>query len=648
MLPAAATTSALAAENQRLRDENARLRALLAHDDGASPHAEVKPEVAWSASHQALLSKLPAGIVYVDEQQRLHFNRHVEAIIGYTAEQIPTLEAWFATLYPGQSAAVQAIYRGDRELGFPHPTTVPVHCADGVTRHVRFQGYYDVGAEYWLLTDITDEVAAQTALAQSEGFLRSIYEGTDVATWVMDVDPDGTIHFVANNAAFERLTGFSEAYIAGRTPDELAPRIPREAVEQIKANYQRCLDTRAFTTYEECVPIDGEDHWWVTSLTPLFEDGRIWRIIGSTTNIDAQKQVELQLREAQVFSERIIEASPDLTYVLDLETMENVFVSSQVKELLGLSDEEVGAPVKPEIHPEDVPKVMAHLAQAADATDDQVRELEYRARHSDGTWRWFVDRSVPFQRTAAGRVKTVLGTVADMTERKAHEQALERMNAELKQFAYVTSHDLSEPLRTIRSFLDLFKRHYGEHVDERSAEYLRFVHESAARMEQLLKDLLAYSRATNGELQPTEVHLDLEVQRIERVLAKSIAESGATITTTNLPVVAGDRSTLSVLLQNLISNAIKFRGAAPPEIAISAVANTAGWIIKVQDNGIGFDPKHAGRIFKVFQRLHTRDTYPGTGIGLAICQRIVERHGGRITATGTPGKGATFTFTLAR
>jgi len=489
-------------------------------------------------------------------------------------------------------------------------------------------------------------VGGLAAVAQREGFLRSIYEGTDVATWVMDVAPDGTIRYVANNAAFERFTGLSEAYFAGRTPDELVPRIPAEAVAQIKANYQRCLDTRALTTYEECVPIDGEDHWWVTSLTPLFEEGRIWRIIGSTLNIDAQKQVELQLREAQVFSERIIEASPDLTYVLDLETMENVFISSQVKDLLGLDNREEA--VRPEIHPDDLPNVRAHLALARIAADDHIREIEYRARHSDGTWRWLVDRSLPFQRAATGAVKTIIGTVGDMTERKAYEQALERMNAELKQFAYVTSHDLSEPLRTIRSFLDLFKRHYGEHVDERSAEYLRFVHESAARMEQLLKDLLAYSRATNGELQPTEVHLELEVRRIERVLAKSIGESGATIITTDLPVVQGDRSTLSVLLQNLISNAIKFRRDVPPEIVISAAASTTGWIIEVQDNGIGLDPKHADRIFKVFQRLHTREAYPGTGIGLAICQRIVERHGGRITATGTPGQGATFTFTLAR
>jgi len=227
-----------------------------------------------------------------------------------------------------------------------------------------------------------------------------------------------------------------------------------------------------------------------------------------------------------------------------------------------------------------------------------------------------------------------------------HAEELARSNAELEQFAYVASHDLQEPLRMVASFTQLLGKRYKGRLDADADEFIGYAVDGATRMQQLINDLLAYSRVgTRGkEFAPTsgEVVLDRALQN----LTLAIEDSGAVVTHDPLPTVLGDEGQLVQLFQNLIGNAVKFRGTEAPHVHVSAEVRAGEAVFSVRDNGIGIDPQFADRIFLIFERLHQQEQYPGTGIGLAICKKIVQRHGGRIEVESQPGRGTTFRFTM--
>jgi signal transduction histidine kinase len=242
---------------------------------------------------------------------------------------------------------------------------------------------------------------------------------------------------------------------------------------------------------------------------------------------------------------------------------------------------------------------------------------------------------------------------SDVTERKRAEEKLrltwadlERSNKELEQFAYIASHDLQEPLRMVSSYTQLLARRYRGRLDADADEFIAFAVDGANRMQSLINDLLAYSRVgTRGRgFEPTDCAAALD-QALANLKA-AVEESGAVVTHDPLPTVMADGSQMVQLLQNLIGNAVKFHGQNPARVHLSAVQKGNEWVFRVRDDGIGIDPKYAERIFNVFERLHTREEYPGTGIGLAICKKIVERHAGRIWVESQLGKGATFHFTI--
>ena len=244
------------------------------------------------------------------------------------------------------------------------------------------------------------------------------------------------------------------------------------------------------------------------------------------------------------------------------------------------------------------------------------------------------------------RLNTLLVRRNQSKRLRHYVSELEKSNERLEQFAYAASHDLQEPLRMVTSYLRLLEDRYDDALDEDAEEFLEFAVDGADRMREMIDGLLEYSRVeTRGDPFET-VDLDAALDAVLADLQIQIEESGAEITAADLPRVEGDASQVRQVLQNLLSNAITYCGDEPPRIDVGAERRGREWVISVRDEGIGIDPDHQDRVFTVFDRLHSRDEYEGTGIGLALCQRIVERHGGEIWVDSAPGEGSTFSFTL--
>jgi PAS domain S-box-containing protein len=402
--------------------------------------------------------------------------------------------------------------------------------------------------------------------------------------------------------------------------------------------------------------IQGDDELVALART---SDQMTARLQASHTSIDnlqaeiiERKKMEGELRQSEM-KFRIV---ADNTY--DWEHWKSgdghyIYVSPSCKRITGYGPEEFLADanlMKDIIFPEDAVIYETHIKD--DVARRHSGEIEYRIRTKDGAIRWIGHVCQPVFDNKGDNMG-VRGSNRDITERKRAEQALnktltdlERSNKELEQFAYIASHDLQEPLRTISSYVQLIAKRYKGRLDQDADDFISFAVEGALRMQKMISDLLEYSRVGTRAKPPALVGLDDILNEALANLQVKIENAGATITHGPLPVVKADASQLLMLFQNLIENAMKFCGVKPPEIHIAAEKHGDESIISVRDNGIGFEQQYADKIFEIFKRLHGQAKYPGSGIGLAICRRIVERHGGRIWAESSPGEGAIFYFTL--
>ncbi|MEQ1503669.1 MAG: ATP-binding protein [Myxococcota bacterium] len=349
----------------------------------------------------------------------------------------------------------------------------------------------------------------------------------------------------------------------------------------------------------------------------------------------------------------LMDAAPDGMLICDASGVILV-ANAQAEKMLGYdAGELVGKPIETLTPPSLRDQHVRHRTQYA--ARPQTRRMgigmELVAVRKDGSE---IPAEVSLRPLDTAEGAFVVSAFRDVTERRQSEEllrhqasALARSNEALQQFAYVASHDLQEPLRMVSSYLQLLERRYGDQLDADAKDFIGFAVDGAKRMQALINDLLAYSRVGRTEAPHVKVDLGEVVRRVLEDLAVAVRESGAVVHVDRLPMVVGDAPLLGQVFQNLVANALKFqRPGVPPEVWIEARRDDAGWTIAVRDAGIGLEPKYADRIFQIFQRLHTRAEYPGTGIGLAIVKRIVEEHGGVVRVESVPGAGATFSFTL--
>ena len=376
------------------------------------------------------------------------------------------------------------------------------------------------------------------------------------------------------------------------------------------------------------------------------------------TQVD-QMEAEVLVRalELQVTNRELRRLAAIVEYADDAiltKTVAGVVTSwnAGAERLYGYTEHEIlGQPVSvlvPPGHGDEEPAMLHKIAAARKAVRCDIIRIR-----KDAT---LVDVSLALSPIfdAAGEVIEVAAIARDMTERKRTENSLversrqlETSNRELEQYAYVASHDLQEPLRKMASFCQLLARRYQGQLDEQADQYIAYVVDGARRMQEMINDLLAFSRLGRSPEAMAEVDCNQVVERARIDLAAAIEEGGASITVTGtLPTVRGEWARLVQLFENLIGNGIKFHGKEPPRIEISAAPDGTGWRFAIADNGIGIEPQYADRIFALFRRLHSQAEYPGTGIGLAVCKKIVEGYGGTLGFDSRPDEGTTFYWTM--
>jgi PAS domain S-box-containing protein len=498
------------------------------------------------------------------------------------------------------------------------------------------------------ITDVTEQTNAATRLKESEARFRRTFElaGSGMAHIGMDR------RFIRVNRRLCDILGYREEEmlkLTGRQishPDDLD--IINEQRPALHAG-----EISAVRLEKRYLRKDGAVVWVKFSMTVERDaDGKPLYEIAVYDDVTVQRDTEARLKESEARFRQTFElAASGICHVVDGRF---VRVNRSLCEILGYRQTELlGRHVKDVSHPEDRDVTDADRARIRAGELDQAR-FEKRYLRRDGSVVW-CDLAIALVRDVFGMPLYEIAVFDDITERKKSEAALQaaheelkRSNAELEQFAYVASHDLQEPLRMVASYTQLLGRRYQAKLDQDAREFMSYIVDGATRMKQLIEDLLAYSRVGTKGQEFKPVALEAPLRRALFNLRAGIEEAGAAVTYDPLPTVHGDEVQLGQLLQNLVGNALKFRSDSVPRIHLAVMETPGEFQIEVRDNGIGIEPQYFERIFMVFQRLHNKGEYPGTGIGLAICKKVVERHGGRIWVESRAGDGSSFYFTLPK
>ena len=441
------------------------------------------------------------------------------------------------------------------------------------------------------------------------------------------------------NDAFEEFTGLKREEIINKGVKEVLP----DDADNLVSIFGPVGLTGEKIEVEVPIPTLGRIYN-VSAYSPSHN-----HFIAIFSDITEQKNAEKALVKSKKLLQDIIDGFPSPIFVKDTGGR-FLTVNKKLEALLGVKNKELKGKTDYDI-------ITKELADYYRTNDQKVIEegkaisIEEEADLIDGH-HTFIANKFPLY-DSSGEPYGVGSISIDITERKLLEEQMEttmnelrRSNEELERFAYVSSHDLQEPLRMVTLYSQLLERRYKDSLDSDADDFIEYIVENAKRMKFLIDDLLEYSRVTSQTREFENIDLEIVLEDVLSNLSIPIVENNVNVTHDHLPTVFADRNQMMQVFENLITNAIKFRGRESPKIDISAQKGEKEWIFAVKDNGIGISPKHQKQIFEVFKRLHTRDEYPGTGIGLSIAQKILERHNGRIWVKSEPGKGSTFNFTI--
>jgi PAS domain S-box-containing protein len=407
----------------------------------------------------------------------------------------------------------------------------------------------------------------------------------------------------------------------------------------------------------QVVTAKGHEKWVRSIGIPEMEDGNVVRIYGSFQDVTEMKLAQEEILKSNERFNKVAEATNDAIWDYDV-TNNQLWWGKGFHTLFGYDPEQVKPSIEKLlmlIHPDDRERVGSRIqGYMSDGSSVNWHE-EYMFLKADGTYAFVIDRAI-FIRDSKGIVIRVVGAMTDISYRKQYEESLidlnkqlENSNSELEQFAYVASHDLQEPLRMVSSFLTLLEKKYGSMFDEKALQYIHFARDGAVRMRQIILDLLEYSRVGKHNDSLKLVNLNNIIKDVLALHRKLIEDRAAEIHVGELPILKTYQSPLLQVFQNLIGNALKYsKPGMKTVIYISARELGDRWEFRIDDNGIGIDPDQFDRIFVIFQRLHRKEEYSGTGMGLAIVKKILDDLGGMIWVNSEPDKGSTFIFTIPK
>jgi PAS domain S-box-containing protein len=577
-----------------------------------------------------------------------YFSPRFKALVGLAPDELENrAESIFERLHPESSPILFDAVKRHWEEGLPYDIEIRILLKNGTYRWFRTRGkvvrneHGQVVRMVGSMTDIHDRKEAEMLSQQHDEQLRTMIDSIEQLAWMAHAD--GYVFWY--NRRWYEYTGTTPEQMEGwgwQTVHD--PKHLPEVLERWKKSIQT---GEPFEMEFPLLGADGRYRPFLTRIRPVRDSqGNVVRWFGTNTDVENLRREQDLLKESERKFRELAESLPELLWVSDAEG-KMTYYNSQWTSYTGIpSAEGIGDRWMSIIHPDEAAQ-LSELWTEAVATG-RHRTNESRMRRHDGAFRWFLHRAVPV-RDEQGKIVKWLGTSTDIHEQKLTEQELRRSNQDLEEFAYAASHDLQEPLRTVAIYSQLLARRYGGAEGE-ATRFASYIVSATRKMEDLLKGFLSYLHV--GEVPDSTFNIDSEavLRMCLASLRVSIGETGAIINHTALPAVKCPESHLFQLFHSIIENALKYRSANTPEIYISAVpvSSAEGGRCQqfcISDNGIGIKREYSKQIFGMFKRLH-RDEYPGVGVGLAICKRIVEHHGGRIWVESQTGLGTTFYFTL--
>ncbi len=568
-------------------------------------------------------------------------------------------ERWLENVEEAFRPEVRDYFYGREDEEKSEPLVFPLLAQDGVHRwHVARAGnVFKKGARLYrsgTLLDIHERRNLENLLRKEEALNQSIISQMPIGLHMYAMNDVGELVFQRYNDAAESILGFDHKPLVGKTIIEAFPALKDTGL------VQKCYDVAEKGVYFENEDIVYKDAKIEGVFSANYFPASNGTLISLFQDVSERRKAEIALRKQERFISRAMNATFAGIYIYDIESGNNEFINDAYTRILGYTEDDLKLVPASEFielfHPEDVDLVQAHMASVLGSkSESEVFKVEYRFRHKQGHWVWCLSHDTVFEFGSSGTVSKFVGSFIDITQRKKMEIALratlkklEASNEELEQFAYIASHDLKEPLRTLRTFTDFLIKDVEAGNTKRAEEDRRFIVGACDRMSSLIEDLLELSKAGYSEYHFENIDLNVLLQDVLNALKTRIEESNATIEIEeSLPTIEVDKSKFSQVLQNLIQNALKFhKPNQAPWVKISALKGPSQVEITVTDNGIGIPEGCQKAIFEIFRKLHDSADYAGTGIGLAIVNKIIDRHSGYVTVKSKEDEGTSFILHL--